>query len=661
MTAVLDTPARPRAWSLRPQRATVRSADPRWSRPALGALLGLTAVLYLWGLGSAGYGNSFYAAAAQAGSSSWKAFFFGSFDASNFITVDKTPASLWVMDISARIFGVNTWSILVPQALEGVATVWLLYLTVRRRFGATAGLIAGAVLATTPVAVLMFRYDNPDSLLVLLLVGSAYAMVRALEDGRTRWLVLAGTLVGFGFLTKMLQAVVVLPGFALVYLYAAPVPLRRRVRQVLTGGVATVVAAGWWVAIVALLPASDRPYVGGSQHNSILELTLGYNGFGRLTGNETGSVGGGGGGGGPAGGRWGTTGLGRMFNGEFGGQVSWLLPAALVFLAVLLYFSRRAPRTNGQRAQVLLWGSWLVVTGLTFSFAAGIIHPYYSVALAPAIGALVGIGAVALWRHRGVVRGRLPLAAALAVTAWWSAHLLGRTPAWHPWLRGVVLGIGLLAAIALAVGPRWWRRAGAVVAIAGLASALAGPTAYAIETASTAHSGGIPSAGPAGQGNGFGGPGGPGGPGPGGPGGRGGFGPGTGRGGGLGGLLDAATPSADLVAALKQNASSYRWAAATVGSNSAAGVQIATGKPLMAIGGFNGSDPTPTLAQFQALVRAGNVHYFLVGGGPGGGGPGGGGPGGGGSSAAQAITSWVESTYTATTIGGVTAYDLTGR
>jgi 4-amino-4-deoxy-L-arabinose transferase-like glycosyltransferase len=664
MTAVLDTPARPRAWSLRPQRATVRSADPRWSRPALGALLGLTAVLYLWGLGSAGYGNSFYAAAAQAGSSSWKAFFFGSFDASNFLTVDKTPASLWVMDISARIFGVNTWSILVPQALEGVATVWLLYLTVRRRFGATAGLIAGAVLATTPVAVLMFRYDNPDSLLVLLLVGSAYAMVRALEDGRTRWLVLAGTLVGFGFLTKMLQAVVVLPGFALVYLYAAPVPLRRRVRQVLTGGVATVVAAGWWVAIVALLPASDRPYVGGSQHNSILELTLGYNGFGRLTGNETGSVGGGGGGGGPAGGRWGTTGLGRMFNGEFGGQVSWLLPAALVFLAVLLYFSRRAPRTNGQRAQVLLWGSWLVVTGLTFSFAAGIIHPYYSVALAPAIGALVGIGAVALWRHRAVVRGRLPLAAALAVTAWWSAHLLGRTPAWHPWLRGVVLGIGLLAAIALAVGPRWWRRAGAVVAIAGLASALAGPTAYAIETASTAHSGGIPSAGPAGQGNGFGGPrgpGGPGGPGPGGPGGRGGFGPGTGRGGGLGGLLDAATPSADLVAALKQNASSYRWAAATVGSNSAAGVQIATGKPLMAIGGFNGSDPTPTLAQFQALVRAGNVHYFLVGGGPGGGGPGGGGPGGGGSSAAQAITSWVESTYTATTIGGVTAYDLTGR
>jgi 4-amino-4-deoxy-L-arabinose transferase-like glycosyltransferase len=664
MTAVLDTPARPRAWSLRPQRATVRSADPRWSRPALGALLGLTAVLYLWGLGSAGYGNSFYAAAAQAGSSSWKVSSCGSCDAPNFTTLDKTPASLWVMDISARIFGVNTWSILVPQALEGVATVWLLYLTVRRRFGATAGLIAGAVLATTPVAVLMFRYDNPDSLLVLLLVGSAYAMVRALEDGRTRWLVLAGTLVGFGFLTKMLQAVVVLPGFALVYLYAAPVPLRRRVRQVLTGGVATVVAAGWWVAIVALLPASDRPYVGGSQHNSILELTLGYNGFGRLTGNETGSVGGGGGGGGPAGGRWGTTGLGRMFNGEFGGQVSWLLPAALVFLAVLLYFSRRAPRTNGQRAQVLLWGSWLVVTGLTFSFAAGIIHPYYSVALAPAIGALVGIGAVALWRHRGVVRGRLPLAAALAVTAWWSAHLLGRTPAWHPWLRGVVLGIGLLAAIALAVGPRWWRRAGAVVAIAGLASALAGPTAYAIETASTAHSGGIPSAGPAGQGNGFGGPrgpGGPGGPGPGGPGGRGGFGPGTGRGGGLGGLLDAATPSADLVAALKQNASSYRWAAATVGSNSAAGVQIATGKPLMAIGGFNGSDPTPTLAQFQALVRAGNVHYFLVGGGPGGGGPGGGGPGGGGSSAAQAITSWVESTYTATTIGGVTAYDLTGR
>jgi len=673
MTATLEAPlpavAKPARWHRRARRYD----EPRWARPALLGLLAATGLLYLWGLGSSGYGNSFYAAAVQAGSTSWKAFFFGSFDGSNFITVDKTPASLWVMDLSARVFGVNTWSILVPQAIEGVLAVWLLYLIVRRRFGPAAGLLAGAVMATTPVAVLMFRYNNPDALLVLLLVASAYAMVRGLEDGHTRWLVLAGALVGFGFLAKMLQAVLVLPGFALVYLYAGPTPLRRRIRQVLAGGLATVVAAGWWVATVALIPAPDRPYIGGSQHNSILELTLGYNGFGRLTGNETGSVGGG-----PPGGagRWGPTGLGRMFNGDFGGQVSWLLPAALVLLAALLYLGRRAPRANGQRAQVLLWGSWLAVTGLTFSFAAGIIHPYYSVALAPAIGALTGIGVVALWRHRAAVRARAPLAVALALTAWWSAHLIGRTPTWQPWLRGAVLGVGLLTAVVIAAGPAWWRRAGVVVAATGLVGALAGPAAYAIETAASPHTGAIPSAGPAGgQGNGF--PGGAGGPGRNGgppPAGIAG-GPGGGPGGGaLGGLLDTATPSADLVAALRQNASSYRWVAATVGSNSAAGVQIASGKPVMAIGGFNGSDPTPTLAAFQALVRAGKVHYFLAGGGGGrglGGGPRGGlaagpgGPGGPGgpatSSSSQAITSWVESTYTATTIGGVTVYDLTAN
>jgi 4-amino-4-deoxy-L-arabinose transferase-like glycosyltransferase len=682
MTTILEPSAGLDAWAPRRPRPPMlrrlvrgRADDPSWTRPALLSLLATTALLYLWGLGASGYANGFYSAAVQAGSTSWKAFFFGSFDASSFITVDKTPASLWVMDLSARVFGVNSWSILAPQALEGVAAVGLLYLTVRRRFGPAAGLIAGAVMATTPVAALMFRFNNPDALLVLLLVASAYAMVRALEDGRTRWIVLAGAFVGFGFLAKMLQAVLVLPGFAAVYLYAGPVPLAQRIRQVLAGGAATVVAAGWWIAAVALTPASSRPYIGGSQHNSILELTLGYNGLGRLTGNETGSVGGGG----NTAGRWGATGIGRMFNGEFGGQVSWLLPAALIFLVALLVLSRRAPRTSGQRAQVLLWGSWLLVTALTFSLAAGIIHPYYSVALAPAIGALVGIGAVSLWRHRTAMRARAPLALALAVTAWWSHQLLARTPTWHPALRTAILVVGLLAAAALLAPPSAWRRAGAVVAVAGLVTSLAGPTAYALQTAATAHSGAIPAAGPAGPGNGFGGPGGarrggppgglaarfPGGTFPGGtlPGGTlpGGTLPGGAapRGqGGLGGLLDTATPSSALVDALRSNASSYTWVAAAVGSNSAAGVQLATGRPVMAIGGFNGTDPTPTLAQFQSLVRAGTVHYFLVGGGTGGvrGVPGG--PGG-GSSQSQAITAWVQATYTASTIGGVTVYDLT--
>ncbi len=266
--------------------------DPAWVRPALLLLLSTTAVLYLWNLGASGWANSYYSAAVQAGTKSWKAFFFGSTDASNFITVDKTPASLWVMEISGRIFGVNAWSVLVPQALEGVAAVGILFATVKRWFSPAAALIAGVVFALTPVAALMFRFNNPDALLVLLLVAAAYTMTRALEDGRLRWIVGTGVLVGFGFLAKELQAFLVLPGFGLVYLFAGPRHLARRVGDVLVLGCTTLAAGGWWVAIVQLWPASSRPYIGGSQNNSFWNVLFGYNGFGRLTGNESGSVGG---------------------------------------------------------------------------------------------------------------------------------------------------------------------------------------------------------------------------------------------------------------------------------------------------------------------------------------------------------------------------------
>ena len=288
-------------WAERGRRlARGRAADPAWARPALLAMLAATALLYTWALGASGWANSYYAAAVQAGSESWKAFFYGSFDSSNYITVDKTPASLWAPALAARLFGLNSWTLLLPQALMGVATVGVLYAAVRRYAGPAAGLIAGAVVATTPVAALIFRYDNPDALLVLLLTVGAYATLRAVESGRTGWLVLAGSMVGFGFLTKMLQAALVLPAFALAYLVAGPPRLGRRVGQLLAGGAAVLASAGWWVAIVELVPESSRPYIGGSTTNSVLELTLGYNGLGRLTGNETGAVVPGGGGGGAA-------------------------------------------------------------------------------------------------------------------------------------------------------------------------------------------------------------------------------------------------------------------------------------------------------------------------------------------------------------------------
>jgi 4-amino-4-deoxy-L-arabinose transferase-like glycosyltransferase len=650
-----EVPARP----VRPRRRNLLRGpvgDPGWARPALLGLLVATAVLYLWGLGQSGWANSFYSAAAQAGSQSWKAFFYGSSDAANSITVDKTPAALWVMALSVRVFGLSSWSILVPEALMGVATTGLLYTTVKRWAGPAAGLIAGAVAALTPVAVLMFRFNNPDALLVLLLVAAAYATVRATEKASAKWLMLAGALVGFGFLTKMLQALLVVPALGLVYLVAAPAPVRKRIGHLLAALAALVVSAGWWIAIVEMVPAGARPYIGGSQNNSILELVLGYNGLGRLTGNETGSVGGGGGGTG----MWGATGWGRMFSSEIGGQVSWLLPAALILLVAGLFATRRRFRTDRTRAGLLLWGGWLLVTGLTFSFMAGIFHAYYTVALAPAIGAVVGIGAAALWRRR---EGSAVLAIALAVTAAWSYVLLKRSADFLPWLAPVVLAAGVLVAIGLLLVRVLPRRTAAVLAGAGLIVALAGPAAYAVDTAATPHTGSIPSAGPTvagGMGGPGGGRGGLGGQAPGGTGTATGTGTGAatgtggapGGGGGMSGLLNGSTASTAMVQLLQANADDYTWAAATVGSNNASGYQLASGEPVMAIGGFNGTDPSPTLAQFQAYVAAGKIHYFISAGT-------GGSTQTGGSAAAQEIANWVAANYTATTVGNTTVYDLT--
>ena len=338
------------AWPIRPAPDPARRL--RFAqRAGLAALLVGTAVLYLWGLSESGYANSYYSAAAQAGSQSWRAFFFGSLDAGNAITVDKPPASLWLMALSVRIFGLSSWSILVPQALLGVATVGVLYASVRRSSGHAAGLVAGALLALTPVATLMFRFNNPDALLVLLLTAAAYATLRATEKASGRWLVGAGVLVGFAFLTKMLQAFLVLPAFVLVYLIAAPTSLGRRIKHLVGAFLAMIIALGWWVAIVELVPASWRPYIGGSDTNSVLELIFGYNGLGRIFGS---GAGGGPGGGGASFGSY--AGIPRMFDGVSGGMIGWLIPAALLLGALALIMLHGAPRTDQERASIGVWG-----------------------------------------------------------------------------------------------------------------------------------------------------------------------------------------------------------------------------------------------------------------------------------------------------------------
>jgi 4-amino-4-deoxy-L-arabinose transferase-like glycosyltransferase len=556
---------------------TLASTRPgRWPRWALAALLVATAVLYLWNLSASGYGNTFYAAASQAGSQSWSAWFFGSLDAQNFITVDKPPASLWVSGLSVRLFGMSSWSVMAPQALMGVAAVAALYCAVRRAFsdpnqGAAAGLLAGAVLAATPAAALMFRFNNPDALLVLLLTVAAYCLMRAAVAASWRWLMLVGIVMGTAFLTKMLQGFLVLPGFALAYLLVAPTSCRKRVVHVLVAVVALIASAGWWVLVVELIPATARPYIGGSTDNTVLDLALGYNGIERILGRhrEGKPLGDWGGSGLPMlGGR---SGLHRLFTGEMANEISWLLPVALFVVAFGIYLAARRMLSRAEVCALLMWGTWLLVTGVVFSFMGGMVHPYYTVALAPAIAALVGTGALWAWRRRSSWDGRCALATMVIVAAVPSAVLLHRNafgPAWLPWLIVAPASVSAVAVL--------WHRPPVIALAAGCLAGLAGTTMFSVATAATPHHGTMPTAARTSQVTGT-------------------------------WINDEAT-NAQLAGLLAETHT--KWSAATNGSQSAAALEIASGTSVMAAGGWSG-DPVPTLRQFIDDVHAGTITYYV--------------------------------------------------
>jgi 4-amino-4-deoxy-L-arabinose transferase-like glycosyltransferase len=465
----------------------LRAVVARLARPELGALIVLAAALNLWALGRNGWANDYYSAAVRSMSSSWHNFLYASADPGGVMTVDKPPLALWIQSLSVRVFGYHPLSVLVPQALMGVASVALVYDLVRRRFGRIGGFVAGLVLALTPITVAISRHNNPDALLVLCCVAALWCAARALEDGRTRWLALAGVCVGLGFETKMLIALAVVPAIAVAYLLIAPRGRLRALRQLLAGAAAMLLVGGAWPALVALTPAADRPWISGTSDNSILSLIFEYNGLGRVDGQAGGP--GGAGGGNVFGG---STGPLRLLNSALGGQAGWLLGFALVS-ALGLLVATRLRRLDARSGWLVLVVGAFLTTAVVFSAASGIFHPYYVSLLAPFAAALVGAGAAQLLGRGRSARILAPLAIAGGIAT--ELAVLHQYPRQLSWLPVVMIAACVVAAGALIAlrSPRV-RLLALGVALAAL---LLAPSVWAFDTLGHATSATFPEGGPA--------------------------------------------------------------------------------------------------------------------------------------------------------------------
>ncbi|HEX6356634.1 glycosyltransferase family 39 protein [Actinophytocola sp.] len=499
--------------------APTRTDRPQWARWALAAICVVAAGLYAWQIGSGQLGNTYYSAAAKSMTGSFTNFLFGSFDPYGVVTVDKPPMSLWPQALSVTIFGFHGWSVLLPQVIEGVAAVFLLHRTVRLWAGENAALLAALILTLTPITVAINRTNNTDTLLMLLLVAAAYAFTRSVKAAesrvRTRWLLLCAFLIGCGFLTKMMQAWIVVPGIAVAYFVGTSAPVKRRVLDLLGAGGVLFVSSFWWVALHAWWPG-DKPYIGGSTDGSAWDLIFGYNGFGRVFGGDGNPAMGGGGlpGGmqmpagmsGMGGGAFtgGSPGISRMFDTSVGGQISWLMPLALLVLAVVAVagtgrMRATLPGNPAERAGWFLWGGWLLVTTLVFSYAEGIWHPYYTTMLAPAIAAIAAAGLVRFWHsYRESTIGWWLLPLAVALTAAWAFVLAARDTSWHGWTRWAVLTVAVVAVGGLVAGRLTSGQLGRPALVVGLVAVLLVPAVWSTAAATTDQSGTIPAAGPAG-------------------------------------------------------------------------------------------------------------------------------------------------------------------
>ncbi|MGF9650256.1 glycosyltransferase family 39 protein [Pseudarthrobacter oxydans] len=570
-----------------------RPEDPIWERPSLLGVLAVNAVLYGWNLGINGWANYFYSAAVQAGSMDAKAFFFGSSDWGNSITVDKPPLSLWVMGASVRLFGFSPLALLLPQVIIGIGTTLLIYLILRRCVSGVAALFGAFVFFTTPIVVLMSRYNNPDPLMLLLMVASVWFTLHAIETGRGRFFVLAGAFIGLAFMTKQLQGMLNVPALGLAFIIFSRQGWQRRLTTSATAIAAMVLTGGLWMTIVDLIPADQRPYVGGSPSNSVLDLTLAYNGIDRIVGSgedfaamQT-----------PAQFRpvESDAGLFRLLNANYNQEASWLLFTAVVAVIVMALLRKKLPKACITGALVVVSGLWLLTAFLLLSFMGNQIHTYYTVALAPPLALVLGLTVETLIINRCSLQARICGAVIAMIGLLTSWLILGGTSEWPVWIPTAFLGVGVLALAALTVKPPAPAIEAYAACLLGLAL-LAGPIATSIHNVMVGHNGSNPLSGMPSKNKAS-----------------------------ISHLMQSLknnelpwghdiafgrVPDEAVVNALADS-KGCTWAAASYASQTAARLQLDSQRPVMPLGGFAGSDPSPTLGDFKDKVAAGEICYFV--------------------------------------------------
>ncbi|MEW9870328.1 ArnT family glycosyltransferase [Arthrobacter sp. HS15c] len=564
-----------------------------WDKVGLVVLLVATAASFLWGLEKNGWANPYYSAAAQAGSQDWKAFLFGSFEWGNLITVDKTPLSIWVMSLSVRLFGLSSWAIIVPQAIMGVATTFLIYRILRRGFGAAPALLGGAIYATTPVVFLMSRYNNPEPLMGLLTVAAVAVTIRGIERGWLRFFAAAGLLLGLAFMAKQIQAFVVIPALCVTVLGFGSGSIPSRLRQLLVAALSLLGTSAAWLVAVELTPPSSRPYIGGSSTNSAIELTLDYNGLARFiqipmningsrssSQDELATYNGG---------------FSRIFDGNFAPEIAWLLFPAIAVSIVLIVLNRSLNFNRLARKVAVLAVTWFITTFLLLCFMGSMIHTYYTFSLAAPMALVLPIGLSALWRTRDRLILRLVGGVIVGSATYMTIRVLNYSDEWPVWFRVLVISAGAVATAGwlCAASVRSCRVTACVVAV----GFMLGPVGANLYTLSVPQKGTNPQSGPVAND------------------------PMAmsrlllaARGGKPAWALQIAygsTPPAAVVGLIRQTRGEQVWGAATYSAQNAAIYQLESGMPVIPLGGWLGTDPAPTPAQFRGLVADGRIGYFI--------------------------------------------------